>query len=214
MNSIEPRQQARQRRALVALGLLFLAPLALAFLLYYGSSWRPGNRVNHGDLVDPPVPLPELALPLAGASGAPADTSPAFLRGKWTLLYRGPGNCPERCRTDLYNTRQVRAALGPDRERVQRVFLAEGACDVEWLRSQHADLITVQSGADAAPLIAALRRGNAPGSDRIQADRVDPADRVYLIDPLGNLMMSYAADARPKGMLEDLKKLLRLSHVG
>jgi hypothetical protein len=37
---------------------------------------------------------------------------------------------------------------------------------------------------------------------------------VYLIDPLGNLMMSYAADARPKGMLEDLKKLLRLSHVG
>ena len=29
------------------------------------------------------------------------------------------------------------------------------------------------------------------------------ADRVYLIDPLGNLMMSYAADARPKGMLED-----------
>ena len=40
------------------------------------------------------------------------------------------------------------------------------------------------------------------------------ADRVYLIDPLGNLMMCYAVDARPKGMLEDLKKLLRLSHVG
>jgi hypothetical protein len=37
---------------------------------------------------------------------------------------------------------------------------------------------------------------------------------VYLVDPLGNLMMSYALDARPKGMLEDLKKLLRLSHVG
>ena len=111
----------------------------------------------------------------------------------------------------------MRAALGPDRERVQRVFLAEGACcDLEWLRSQHADLITVQAGADAAPLIAALRRATLPAAtapaDR-QADRVS-ADRVYLIDPLGNLMMSYAADARPKGMLEDLKKLLRLSHVG
>jgi hypothetical protein len=37
---------------------------------------------------------------------------------------------------------------------------------------------------------------------------------VYLIDPLGNLLMSYAPTARPKGMLEDLKRLLGLSHVG
>ena len=40
------------------------------------------------------------------------------------------------------------------------------------------------------------------------------APRVYLIDPLGNLMMSYAADAKPKGMLEDMKRLLRLSSIG
>ncbi len=218
MNTTESRLKARQRRALVALALLFFAPLALAFILYYGSSWRPGSRVNHGDLVDPPVPLPEVALPRAVASNETAEvTSPTFLKGKWTLLYLGPGSCPERCRVDLYNTRQVRAALGPDRERVQRVFVAEGTCcDVEWLRTQHPDLITVEAGADAAPLIARLRGGVAapalaPAS--AAADRV-PTDRVYLIDPLGNLMMSYAADARPKGMLEDLKKLLHLSHVG
>jgi hypothetical protein len=40
------------------------------------------------------------------------------------------------------------------------------------------------------------------------------APRVYLIDPLGNLMMSYAAEAKPKGMLEDMKRLLRLSSIG
>ena len=38
--------------------------------------------------------------------------------------------------------------------------------------------------------------------------------RVYLIDPLGNAMMSYAADSKPKGMLEDMKRLLRLSSIG
>jgi hypothetical protein len=42
----------------------------------------------------------------------------------------------------------------------------------------------------------------------------ETADRLYLIDPLGNLMMSYAPDAKPKGLLEDLKRLLGLSQVG
>jgi hypothetical protein len=175
--------------------------------------------VNHGELVQPPLPLPDLVLPEAdgprsGGPGAaddargadPAVTSPKFLKGKWTLLYLGAGACSAGCRADLYNTRQVRAALGADRERVQRVFLAEGACcDLEWLHAQQPDLITVQASAAAAPLTAILEHaGSSPAA----------GDRVYLIDPLGNLMMCYAADARPKGMLEDLKKLLRLSHVG
>ena len=209
---------AHPRRVLITLMLLFFAPVAVSFILYYGIGWSPGSRVNYGELVQPPVPLPDLALPRAeappadaprpdGASGAePAVTSPSFLKGKWTLLYLGAGACSAVCRTDLYNTRQVRAALGADRERVQRVFLAEGACcDLDWLRAQQPDLITVQASAAAAPLTTILEHaGRSPAA----------ADRVYLVDPLGNLMMSYAADARPKGMLEDLKKLLRLSHVG
>jgi len=214
-----PRQAGNPRRVLIALALLFFAPVAVAFILYYGIGWSPGGRVNHGELVEPPVPLPELALPQAdgprpggpdaasGTGAEPAVTSPSFLKGKWTLLYLGDGACSAGCRADLYNTRQVRAALGADRERVQRVFLAEGACcDLDWLHAQQPDLITVQAGGAAAPLTAILEHaGQSPAP---------AADRVYLIDPLGNLMMSYAADARPKGMLEDLKKLLRLSHVG
>jgi cytochrome oxidase Cu insertion factor (SCO1/SenC/PrrC family) len=202
-----PRPAANPRRVLIALALLFLAPVAVAFILYYGIGWTPGGRVNYGELVQPPVPLPDIALPRAEAAvTSPADAPRTFLRGKWTLVYLGAGSCTAGCRTDLYNTRQVRAALGADRERVQRVFLAEGACcDLEWLHAQQPDLITVQASAAAASLTAILEHaGHSPAA----------ADRVYLIDPLGNLMMCYAVDARPKGMLEDLKKLLRLSHVG
>ena len=47
-----------------------------------------------------------------------------------------------------------------------------------------------------------------------QGGGANTADRIYIIDPLGNLMMSYAPDARPKGMLEDMKRLLRLSSIG
>ena len=211
VNAIDPRHRVGQRRALIALALLFFAPLALAFILYYGVGWRPGARLNHGDLAEPPVPLPDVALPRADAARPEvADTPPTVFKGKWTLLYLGAGGCSAGCRTDLYNTRQVRAALGHDRERVQRVFLAEGACcDFEWLRVQQPDLITVRAGAETAPLVAILERAGRDAA----ADGAT-ADRVYLVDPLGNLMMSYALDARPKGMLEDIKKLLRLSHVG
>jgi hypothetical protein len=209
MKPLGPAQVRRQRRTLIALALLFLAPLALAFYLYYGLNWHPGGRVNHGELIDPPRPLPALELTrvaLAGGGGE-AATAADFLKRKWTFLYWGAGSCAERCRTDLYNTRQVRLALHRDMDRVQRVFVADGdRCDLDFLRSQHPDLITVKAGAQAAPLLALLR----------QADGIDPAtaDRVYLIDPLGNLMMWYAPDARPRGMLDDIKRLLGLSHVG
>jgi hypothetical protein len=92
-------------------------------------------------------------------------------------------------------------------DRVQRVFVAEGdCCDWTFLDREHPDLVTVQASAQARAELVSLFTidGIAPAA----------ADRVYLIDPLGNLMMSYAPDAKPKGMLEDLKRLLGLSQVG
>jgi cytochrome oxidase Cu insertion factor (SCO1/SenC/PrrC family) len=197
-----PRTPARSRRALIALAALFFAPLALAFLVYYGSGgkWHPPGHVNHGTLIEPARPTPPLTLPLVQPL-VPPTTRPDFLEHKWTLLYLGAGTCDAACRRHLYDTRQVRTALNRDMERVQRVFLAEGACcDLDYLRAQQPDLIVVRAGDASAPL-----RSLLPGAD---------LGRIYLIDPLGNLMMWYAPDARPKGMLEDLKRLLGLSHVG
>lgn len=203
MTPDSPKHDRRQRRLLIGLGLLFFAPLALSFYLYYGNAgWRPGGHVNHGDLVQPPRPLPALALPLADSGTTRAD----FLQHKWTLLYVGAGACPAPCRTRLYDTRQVRLALNRDMDRVQRVFVASGDCDLQFLHAEHPDLITVRATTAAEPLLDLL---SAPAGASAQN-----ADRVYVIDPLGNLMMSYAPDARPKGMLEDMKRLLRLSQVG
>jgi len=197
-------QDRRQGRLLVVLALLFFAPLGIAFYLYYGhGTWHPGGRVNAGELIEPPRPLPSLALPLLDSG----NTGPNFLKGKWTLMYVRFGRCDEDCRTRLYDTRQVRLALDRDMNRVQRVFIADGdCCDAHFLQEQHPDLITIRASAAAAPLLALL-----PGQESVSATQ---APRVYLIDPLGNLMMSYAADAKSKGMLEDMKRLLRLSSIG
>ena len=197
-------QDRRQGRLLVVLALLFFAPLGVAFYLYYGhGAWHPGGRVNVGELVEPARPLPSLALPLLGSG----NTDPNFLKHKWTLLYVGFGPCAEDCRTRLYDTRQVRLALDRDMNRVQRVFIAGGdCCDAQFLLEQHPDLITIRASEAAAPLLALL-----PGQGSVNPTH---APRLYLIDPLGNLMMSYAADTKARGILEDMKRLLRLSSIG
>jgi hypothetical protein len=215
----------RQRLTLIGLALLFIAPLGLAFFAYYGLHWHPGRRVNHGELIDPPEPIPTLSLSrVIGPGGAAAGevaaaTGADLFKGKWTLLYRGPGACTAICRTELYDTRQVRAALR-ENDRIQRVFVAEGdCCDVDFLRAQHPDLITVRATREAMPLLALLDRTSGDRAGTVRpggggGGRPGSADGIFLIDPLSNLMMWYPAGAPPKGMLEDLKRLLGLSHVG
>ena len=169
--------------------------------------WHPGGRVNAGELIDPARPLPALTLPLAApAEGMGASqTNPQFLKRKWTLLYVQHGRCDDACLKTLYDTRQVRLALDREMDRVQRVFIGDSdCCDLKGLLAAHPDLIAIRSSPADEPLLALL-----PG----RSAALDP-HRVYLIDPLGNLMMFYAADAKPKGMLEDMKRLLRLSSIG
>jgi cytochrome oxidase Cu insertion factor (SCO1/SenC/PrrC family) len=192
----------RQRRLLIAVALMFFAPLGLAFYLYYGhGAWAPGGRVNAGELVQPPRSVPPLTLPLK--VGGVTDLE--FLKGKWTFLYVQHGRCAEDCGRHLYDTRQVRLALDRDMDRVQRVFIGDAdCCDMGALREAHPDLIMILASPADEPLLGLL-----PGF----AGR-ENSDAVYLIDPLGNLMMRYAADTKSKGMLEDMKRLLRLSHIG
>jgi cytochrome oxidase Cu insertion factor (SCO1/SenC/PrrC family) len=196
----------RGRRQLLLLAALFFVPLALAFWLYYGAAGlRPAGGTNKGDLVNPPVTVPAVALPQP--DGTP--TSPDVLRGKWTIAYVGDGACDERCRKALYLSRQTRIALNKDMDRVQRVFLVTGnCCDSTYLQAEHPDLAVALVGQDDAgkSLLAAIPTfGGVPPAT---------AGRLYVIDPLGNLMLSYSAAAPDKALLTDVKKLLRLSHIG
>lgn len=187
---------------------VFFAPLLAAFLLYYGGSyfgaggWRPPGSTNHGDLINPARPLPQVAL--TTPSGAKLDS--AALHGKWNLLYVGDGRCDARCREALVLTRQTRLALNDDLTRVQRLFLVtDHCCDQAYFDAEHPGLLLA-------------RVDDAAGRQFLEAfpdsATVGQQGRIYIVDPLGNLMMSYSPDAPPKGLLEDLKKLLKLSHIG
>lgn len=199
MNNATDSATPRRRSQLWLLIVLFFAPLAVAFLLYYGTSgWRPAGSTNHGQLINPPRPLPQLAL----TSSAGASLDSGLWRGKWTLVYIGDGQCDTVCRDALFLTRQTRLALGDDMTRVQRVFMVTAnCCDRTYLQTEHPDLTEI-------------RADDAAGQQLLAAFPAPDGGHIYVVDPLGNLMMSHAPDAHSRGLLEDLKKLLKLSHIG
>jgi len=196
--TLDPELHRRNFRTVFALGGLFLLPLLLSFWLYYGVHWRPLGTTNHGELISPVRPLPEVALP--DAQGVARDH---VFQGKWTLVYVGGGACDADCRSSLVFMRQTRLSLNNEMTRVQRVLLATSACcDRTYLAGEHPGLTVLDaSQALAQPLLAQF-----PPDGRAQA--------LYVVDPLGNLMMRYDARLPPKGLLEDLKRLLQLSHIG
>jgi hypothetical protein len=181
----------------VLLALLFVGPFATAIYLYYfgGDGWRPQGSVAHGILIENPPSLDIGSLALS-------DGSSARFTGKWSLLYVGDGNCAAGCQQALYQVRQVRQALGKEMSRVQRYFIAtSGTPDMQLLKSAHPDLMVI----DAA----------VPGGERILATLGEHSEAdVFVVDPLGNIMLRFPAGTAMKDMHKDLSLLLKASTIG
>lgn len=215
MNTDARQLRSRNLRMLAALAGLFFLPLLASAWLYYGMGWRPGGHVNHGELIQPPRPLPRAELPRITLAGAAAgntataaareleDADPIPFRGNWTLVYIGDGSCDASCRATLYVMRQTRLALGTDMTRLSRVFLVTAdCCAKDYLAREHAGITVLDaSGAAGAQLLSEFPPG-------------DRAHTLFIVDPLGNLMMRYDVRRDPRGLLVDLKRLLELSQIG
>ena len=182
------------------LALLFIGPLALAWLLYFGmGGWRPSGNAANGELIDPPVPLAQVAPPLL-AGDAPNE----LFRNVWSLTVLGGNACSAECSEALVKIRQIRLTLGKDMDRVGRVLLLAGpGAQAQEIGAEHPGLVVVDAGSEEAAQL--LRE--FPGA-------ADAGDWIYLVDPLGNLMMRYGWDEESHAIREDLKRLLRLSRIG
>lgn len=167
-------------------GLIFLVCAAPIVLgtLAYYLHWGSGAGASYGELIVP--------RPLDG---------PAFLamRGKWVLVTFDAAACPAQCERKLYVVRQVRRAQGAGAERMERLWLVTAGGEPA------PRLVAAIEGTHIEPASRAGARGAFPG---------EPTAYIYLVDPLGNLMMRYPADADPAKMIKDLERLLKLSRVG
>jgi cytochrome oxidase Cu insertion factor (SCO1/SenC/PrrC family) len=182
----------------VAIG---VAPVVVALAWYANAdAWRPASTVNHGNIVSPPRAIATANLPLLDGGTLPGN----WFKHEWSLVYTGAPACPTRCKKTLYLTRQIRLALGAKMNRVQRLFIVTGkAKHAEALRRAHPDLTVVSAKGTTGRAFLGQFVGDA-----------GLGDRIYIVDPRGRLMMSYPADADPKGIIADIERLLKYSQLG
>lgn len=182
------------RTQLVLVALTFIVPLVAAVWLYFGDNApRPEGRSNHGALLTPVINLrDELGnAPLLQA----ADN-------QWALVYVQTGSCEDDCRQALHRMRQSRLMLGNDMSRVVRVLLhGSVAPDTLFLEEEHAGLVALQDRTASQALSDSRPRKLSAGG-------------LYLIDPLGNLVMYFPEDIPPRQLVDDVEHLLELSRIG
>jgi len=182
-----PRTSARNKRLLLLLAAVAFAPIVLSYLAYY--AWPRDARINYGELLTGTAP------PIAGTRIDGTRFDLAGLRGRWIVLHVGSGECGAGCADALYASRQARTIQNAERERVVRVWLISGGpAPAPALLAEHPDLTAVRVGAPPA-----LPRG---------------AERIYLVDPLGNFVLAWPSKPDIKAMARDLGRLLRASSIG
>lgn len=193
----------KQKLTLLLLVLLFMGPMALAMYMYFGGgvAWRPSGNTAHGILYTEPRALP--IDPIVLGPSSPSDEGTVDFGTLWTLLQVVRGDCrDETCRDALWQTRQVRRALGRDTLRVQRVLVvAAGRPDAGFLAAEHPGVAVLDEDMEVTQTV--LRALGEFG----EGD-------VFVVDPLGNLVMRFPAGTDMKDMHKDLSLLLKASQIG
>ena len=191
----DARRTRSGRLKMLMVLLICAAPVIASYFTYYVI--RPEGRRNFGELIDPQRPLPEQAA--TALNGETVNLR--ALKGQWLLVNVGGGQCGDACVQRLYQQRQLREALGRDKERLDRVWLVSDEAPVP--EALHAGLVgaTVWRVPQAA-----LAQWLAPANGHALEEH------LYLVDPLGNWMMRFPANMDMAGASKakrDLERLLR-----
>jgi len=197
----------RGQKSLLLLAAFFIGPIGVAYLLVNNMHWLGDySTKNHGELIEPATPLLDVELKTHDNKSFQLSA----LRGKWIMLYFGESACASECVDNLYKMRQARLVQGEDLGRIERLYISVGGkpdASLQQVMLQHAGMGVLRG--DGVVIDQLLQQF---GSSRQQVSRGDFG--LYLIDPLGNLMMRYPQGYEAKGLVKDLKLLLKASYVG
>jgi len=211
------------RIALLIITAMFLLPLILAWLMFIGSvDYKPGSTRNLGTLIEPPVAIDwrtTIAADSPESSDAANGTGPDSLLEHWVVLYPVPVTCDADCRQQVTALRQIHLATGRHQSRLHLALLLDETNreeTTELLKSIYEKFSLISDpGGILRSELASVRPGEEGPSVTANGTPGDgmAIDGIYLIDPLGNIMMYYAADADPNHIRQDLKRLLTWSKL-
>lgn len=201
MNEEASKKLFWHRFKLLALICVFLAPFIGGWLALYVFELRP-EASNYGELVQPvrKIDWPDLE------TGDGRRFEGGFGR-KWTFLLFVDEACAERCRDNLFYMRQIRTLLGRDTLRMQNVLVSRAPLDEKTriYLGNFPNLIVIEDFSDES----LYRQFQLPGLGPVGA-----SPKLFLVDPDQNLMMHYPAEADESRVLEDIRKLMKLSQIG
>jgi len=182
---------------------LFIIPMVLAYYLNH----RPGDwfrqTKNKGHLIQPALSLKDFGVTQPGGK----IFQSANLQGHWNLLYVSGEECKTQCQRTMYNMRQLHIALGKNMSRVKRLiatFEEQPALD-KFLQKYTIDM---------SHLIVAKNQFAERTSHTHLRKSASSNGEIFIIDPHGNIIMSYDSGVLPDDIYDDLTHLLKVSRIG
>lgn len=175
--------------------LLFTVPLFTASWLYHFREAISFKIIPHGQLLTPPILAESLGLlPIKEA------------KGKWQLVFFCQANHRKECAVQYDLLKRIHLSLGKDQN---RVHLSSPTLDlpvnfIANLKYKHNHNLHHNMTSNLTAEIT-------------EETFKDPLEKhsLLLIDPHGFVMMHYSLPMqKPKELLEDIRRLLRFSHVG
>ena len=202
----EQVKNPQNNRAAIAMMVVFLAPVIIAYLLLETGLYQQFGTANRGILLEPPTNL-------LGQIDVPVKQ----LREHWWLAYKMPEQCQEQCQQRLLQLRQSIQTLGPEQHRVRPLILTNEASDLENLQIWSDQLKEHQ----LKSLQVNTTKTEAELFENDQQTHELSSGGLYIVDPMGYIMLYYApvkdADAaisQAKSLLKDLKYMLKVSRIG
>lgn len=190
----------RKNITLWSLTLIFIVPFITAWLAYSKGLFLSGRTTNHGTMITPPFKISALELQNDHKPLGVGD-----FRGKWWLIYLTDNLTDSTTLRYVYYIRQIRQATGKNRDRVAQgvITIHPTSTQQSWLTTHYPNtvLFTISPEKIADLEQVTKKLALAKGS-------------IYLVDPLGNVIMLYTKDAAPKGILKDLERVLKVSQIG
>ena len=195
------------QRSLLLLAAVFVVPMVLAYLLVNNIyNFGKFETKNYGELIKPARPLQDINLTSINGN----EFKLSDMRSKWVMVYIGSAKCDVKCSENLYKMRQSRLAQGGELRRVKRLYISVDGmpqASLQTILAEHPGLQVVYGNE------ANIKQVLSQFELTRQAVK-DESVGMFIVDPLGNLVMRYQTGFEVKGLVKDLSHLLKASYIG
>jgi len=179
-------------------------PYLLSWIWYANMDTLPevasGNR---GELIEPARPLENMTLTTVGGDVLNINT----LKGNWILMMAGSSDCNETCLKNVYFMRQVRRLMGEDREKIKRIFVMTDNSRLDSFKEQVSEFGNME-------IVSTDAEQGKTLIEKMTIDNNSPENRIFIVDPLANLMMAYPQEVDPEDIAKDFRRLLKVVRIG